>query len=161
MQNRKKGKGNKVVIFRVNFNQNARNEISMDQDVTRSMLKSGGSNLTQVVKATAISCTMFGTSTSRSSGPMTKWVLLMLHSENKVDTESQKEIARREKIGLVLLAFFSFIYFGFIALCAFANAWFANIAWLDVPATVWYGFGLIALALVIAGLYGRLSRTNS
>ena len=38
----------------------------------------------------------------------------MLHSENKVDTESRKEIARREKIGLVLLAFFSFIYFGFI-----------------------------------------------
>ncbi len=99
--------------------------------------------------------------TPRSSGPKTKWELLMLHSENKVDTESQKEIARREKIGLVLLAFFSFIYFGFIALCAFANAWFANIAWLDVPATVWYGFGLIALALVIAGLYGRLSRTIS
>ena len=85
----------------------------------------------------------------------------MLHSENKVDTESRKEIARREKIGLVLLAFFSFSYFGFIALCAFANAWFASIAWLDVPATVWYGFGLIALALVIAGLYGRLSRTIS
>ncbi len=99
--------------------------------------------------------------TSRSSGPITKWELLMLHSENKVDTETHKEIARREKIGLALLAFFSFIYFGFIALCAFANAWFASIAWLDVPATVWYGFALIALALVIAGLYGRLSRTIS
>ena len=85
----------------------------------------------------------------------------MLHSENKIDTESTKEIARRERIGLILLAIFSFIYFGFIALCAFANTWFANITLFDVPATVWYGFGLIALALVIAGIYGRLSRTIS
>jgi uncharacterized membrane protein (DUF485 family) len=85
----------------------------------------------------------------------------MLHSENKVDTESSSEIARRERIGLILLAFFSSIYFGFIALCAFANAWFASLTLLGVPATVWYGFSLILLALVIAGLYGRWSRTIS
>ena len=83
----------------------------------------------------------------------------MLHSENQVDTESIPEIARRERIGLFLLAVFSTVYFGFIALCAFANTWFASISWFDVPATVLYGFGLIALALIIAGIYGRLSRT--
>ena len=85
----------------------------------------------------------------------------MLHSENQVEEESNLVVASRERVGLVLLAIFSVIYFGFILLCAFANAWFASITFWDVPATVWYGFGLIALALVIAGVYGRLSRTIS
>ena len=85
----------------------------------------------------------------------------MLHSENRVEDESSKTIASRERIGLILLAIFSFVYFVFIFLCAFANAWFAAVTFLEVPATVWYGFGLIALALVIAGVYGRLSRTIS
>ncbi len=85
----------------------------------------------------------------------------MLHSENRVDEESSKTIAIRERVGLILLAIFSFVYFVFIFLCAFANAWFAAVTFWDVPATVWYGFGLIALALIIAGVYGRLSRTIS
>jgi uncharacterized membrane protein (DUF485 family) len=85
----------------------------------------------------------------------------MLHSENPVEEESRVDIASRERVGLVLLAVFSLIYFAFILLCAFANAWFASITFLDVPATVWYGFGLIGLALVIAGVYGRLSRVVS
>lgn len=85
----------------------------------------------------------------------------MMHEQNQVDSESNQTIARREKIGLVLLALFSSIYFGFIGLCAFANAWFAAITFASVPATVWYGFALILLALVIAGVYGRLSRTIS
>jgi len=85
----------------------------------------------------------------------------MLHSENKVDDESSQEISRRERLGLVLMALFSSVYFGFIGLCAFANTWFAGLSFFDVPATVWYGFGLIALALGIAGVYGRLSQTNS
>ncbi|HUP78595.1 MAG TPA: DUF485 domain-containing protein [Pirellula sp.] len=85
----------------------------------------------------------------------------MHHSENRVDEESENTIARRERIGMVLLAFFSSVYFGFIFLCAFANAWFASMTFLGVPATVWYGVGLIALALIIAGVYGRLSQTIS
>ena len=85
----------------------------------------------------------------------------MLHSENRIEEESTKTIASRERIGLILLAIFSSVYFGFIFLCAFANAWFASLTFWEVPATVWYGFGLIALALVIAGVYGRLSRTIS
>lgn len=85
----------------------------------------------------------------------------MHHSENRVDEESAKTIASRERIGLILLAIFSTVYFGFIFLCAFANAWFSSKTFWEVPATVWYGFGLIALALVIAGVYGRLSRTIS
>ena len=85
----------------------------------------------------------------------------MHHSKNRVDEESDNTIARRERMGMVLLAIFSSVYFGFIFLCAFANAWFASITFWGVPATVWYGVGLIALALVIAGVYGRLSRTIS
>jgi uncharacterized membrane protein (DUF485 family) len=83
----------------------------------------------------------------------------MLHSENQVDEESAATIASRQRAGLVLLAVFSFIYFLFIFLCAFANAWFTSITWLGVPATVWYGFALIGLALLIAGIYGRLCRS--
>jgi uncharacterized membrane protein (DUF485 family) len=85
----------------------------------------------------------------------------MLHSENQVDIEAKSDISRRERMGLALLLLFSIVYFGFIGLCAFANAWFASISLIGVPATVWYGFGLIALALVIAGLYGRWSRSKS
>lgn len=85
----------------------------------------------------------------------------MLHSENRVDEESAKTIASRERVGLILLAIFSLVYFVFIFLCAFANAWFAALTFWEVPATVWYGFGLISLALIVAGVYGRLSRTIS
>lgn len=85
----------------------------------------------------------------------------MLHSENRVEEESAKTIASRARVGLILLAVFSFVYFGFIFLCAFANSWFATLEFWGVPVTVWYGFGLICLALVIAGVYGRLSRTIS
>ncbi len=83
----------------------------------------------------------------------------MLHSENRVEEESASTIASRARVGLVLLSVFSFVYFGFIFLCVFANSWFASLQFWGVPVTVWYGFGLIALALVIAGVYGRLSRT--
>ena len=88
-----------------------------------------------------------------------EWVILMLHSENRVEEESAKTIAGRARVGLMLLFVFAFVYFGFIFLCAFANSWFASLEFWGVPATVWYGFGLIALTLVIAGVYGRLSRT--
>lgn len=99
-------------------------------------------------------------SSKRPKRPFRKKIL-MLHSENRVEEESAATISRRERIGLILLAFFSTVYFGFIFLCAFANDWFASVTFLEVPATVWYGFGLIALALVIAGVYGRLSRASS
>jgi uncharacterized membrane protein (DUF485 family) len=84
----------------------------------------------------------------------------MHHSKNEVETESEADIDRRKRIGLMLLAVFSVVYFGFIALCTFANRWFASVEYQGVPATVWYGFGLMALALVIAFVYGRWSRVR-
>lgn len=81
-----------------------------------------------------------------------------MHSENQVEVEDQDVIASRQRMGLILLSVFSAIYFGFIALCAFANTWFSGVLLSGVPATVWYGFGLIILALVIAGIYGRFCR---
>jgi len=85
----------------------------------------------------------------------------MLHAKNQVEEESAITIAKRERVGLVLLAIFSSVYFLFIFLCAFANSWFASLTFLGVQATVWYGFGLIALALCIAGIYGRFSSTQA
>jgi uncharacterized membrane protein (DUF485 family) len=82
----------------------------------------------------------------------------MHHSKNEVETEDSKEIVRRQRIGLFLMFLFSTVYFGFIFLCTFSNAWFAQSRLLGVPATVWYGFSLIALALIIAGVYGSLCR---
>ncbi len=84
----------------------------------------------------------------------------MLHSENRKEEESATVIASRARVGLALLAVFSIVYFGFIFLCAFANAWFASLEVWGVPVTVWYGFGLIGLALMIAGVYGQLSRSK-
>jgi len=85
----------------------------------------------------------------------------MHYSKNQVEVESGSEIQRRQSIGLKLLAVFSTVYFGFIGLCVFANTWFASLRFVGVPATVWYGVGLIGLALVIAGIYGHYCRAKS
>ncbi|AMV32681.1 outer membrane biogenesis protein BamB [Pirellula sp. SH-Sr6A] len=86
----------------------------------------------------------------------------MFH-ENTSNAESETfEVAQaRRRWSMLLLAIFTSLYGGFIALCAFAYQWFSQIQWLGVPAPVWYGLGLIFLALAIAGLYGHLTRLKS
>ncbi len=83
----------------------------------------------------------------------------MHHSENQVEVEAVHEVERRTRIGVRMLLGFAAIYFAFIALCAFANQWFAAVSLAGVPGPVVYGMGLILLALIVAGVYGRLCRT--
>ncbi|XZE33181.1 PQQ-binding-like beta-propeller repeat protein [Pirellulaceae bacterium SH501] len=83
----------------------------------------------------------------------------MFHeNQSQAETETIEVAQSRRRWSLLLLAIFTTLYGGFIGLCAFAYQWFSQILWMGVPAPVWYGLGLIFLALAIAGLYGHLTR---
>ncbi|MCU0716392.1 MAG: PQQ-binding-like beta-propeller repeat protein, partial [Pirellula sp.] len=83
----------------------------------------------------------------------------MFHeNQSHTETESIQVAQSRRRWSMLLLAIFTTLYGGFIGLCAFAYQWFSQILWMGVPAPVWYGLGLIFLALAIAGLYGHLTR---
>jgi uncharacterized membrane protein (DUF485 family) len=85
----------------------------------------------------------------------------MIH-ENKgaVETESPEQLRARQRLSLGLLAFFTAIYAIFIGLCVFAYDLISRNEIAQVPIVVWYGLGLIVLAIAIAGLYGRLTRSR-
>lgn len=88
----------------------------------------------------------------------------MLHSANVSDHPSNSDVAdpgvaRRQRLGLILLALFSLAYAGFIGLCTFAYEWIAQTRISGIPLTVVFGAVLICLSLLTAMLYGYLSRT--
>ncbi len=85
----------------------------------------------------------------------------MLH-ENQSNPESESQLVAdaRRRWSTALLVLFTVVYAGFIALCAFAYQWFAASTWLGVPSPVWYGLGIIFLALAIAGIYGHVTRAR-
>lgn len=82
----------------------------------------------------------------------------MHHSANVPDIESEAVIRRQQRIGISLLLLFSMAYGGFIGLCTFAHRWFSETEFQGIPLTVLYGVGLVLLSLLIAMLYGWLSR---
>ncbi|MFM8573257.1 MAG: DUF485 domain-containing protein [Pirellula sp.] len=85
----------------------------------------------------------------------------MHHSANTTDYEEQHVIARRQRIGVWLLVLFTIAYAGFIGLCTFAYEWITQTKIAGIPLTVAYGVGLIFLSLIVAMLYGLMSRTRS
>jgi uncharacterized membrane protein (DUF485 family) len=87
--------------------------------------------------------------------------LFMHHSANTTEHEQAHVIARRERIGLTLLILFTIAYGGFIGLCTFAYDWITQTKIAGIPLTIGYGVGLIVLSLIVALLYGLLSRTGS
>jgi uncharacterized membrane protein (DUF485 family) len=74
------------------------------------------------------------------------------------DQGSPETSARLRHLSLTLLSIFTFLYAVFIVLCAFFYQNFANLGAWGIPAPVWYGLGLIFLAILIAGVYGRLTK---
>lgn len=82
----------------------------------------------------------------------------MHHSANVTEVESETVIRRQQRIGISLLLLFSAAYGGFIGLCTFAHRWFSETEFQGIPWTVLYGVGLVLLSLLIAMLYGWLSR---
>ena len=85
----------------------------------------------------------------------------MHHPANTTEHEEIHVIAKRQRIGVILLLFFTLAYASFIGLCTFAYEWITQTKIAGIPLTVAYGVGLILLSLVIAMLYGLLSRTRS
>ena len=85
----------------------------------------------------------------------------MFH-ENTASTEEESLATQssRRRWSMGLLLFFTTVYAGFIFLCVFAYQSFSQLTWRGVPAPVWYGLGIILLALAIAGIYGRVTRTR-
>jgi uncharacterized membrane protein (DUF485 family) len=67
---------------------------------------------------------------------------------------------RNSRIGIVLFFIYLAIYAGFVLLAAFSPATMQRTPLAGVNVAIWYGFGLIAGALVLALLYGWLCRVE-
>lgn len=67
---------------------------------------------------------------------------------------------RNARIGLALFAVYLALYAGFVTLAAFAPHVMERTLAAGVNLAVWYGFGLIAGALLLALLYGWLCRVE-
>jgi uncharacterized membrane protein (DUF485 family) len=65
---------------------------------------------------------------------------------------------RNARWGLVLFAIYLAFYGGFVALAAFSPQTMERIAAAGVNLAVWYGFALIAAAIVLALVYGWICR---
>ena len=65
---------------------------------------------------------------------------------------------RNTRLGLVLFAIYLLFYGGFVLLAAFSPDSLAVLPFAGVNLAIWYGFGLIAAALVLALIYGWACR---
>ncbi|WP_442485486.1 DUF485 domain-containing protein [Aeoliella sp. SH292] len=68
-------------------------------------------------------------------------------------------IQRNARIGLWLFALYVLLYGGFVLLNAFAPEAMEWTPAMGVNLAIWYGFGLIVAAILLAFLYGFLCRT--
>jgi uncharacterized membrane protein (DUF485 family) len=73
-----------------------------------------------------------------------------------VDATSSR--ARNSKIGLILFSIYAVFYLGFVLVNAFAASWVEWVPFLGLNLAILWGVGLIALALVLALVYGFLCR---
>jgi uncharacterized membrane protein (DUF485 family) len=67
---------------------------------------------------------------------------------------------RNTRPGLALFAVYLLFYGGFVLLAAFAPDALAVLPFAGVNLAIWYGFGLIVLALVLALVYGWVCRAR-
>ena len=65
---------------------------------------------------------------------------------------------RNARIGLILFFVYLAFYGGFVLLAAFSPSTMARTPWAGVNLAIWYGFALIAAALLLALIYGYLCR---
>jgi uncharacterized membrane protein (DUF485 family) len=71
--------------------------------------------------------------------------------------ESHRRNARH---GLMLFAIYFVFYAGFVLLAAFSPATMERTPLAGVNLAIWYGFGLIVVALALALIYGWLCRAE-
>jgi uncharacterized membrane protein (DUF485 family) len=62
--------------------------------------------------------------------------------------------SRNTRLGLALFAVYLLFYGGFVLIAAFSPESMELLPFAGVNVAVWYGFGLIVLALVLALIYG-------
>ena len=67
-------------------------------------------------------------------------------------------MARNVRIGVLLFLVYLLFYVGFVLLAAFSPATLERTPIAGVNLAIWYGFGLIVSALVLALVYGWLCR---
>jgi uncharacterized membrane protein (DUF485 family) len=67
---------------------------------------------------------------------------------------------RNARIGLALFAVYLLLYGGFVGLAAFAPARMELAPLAGVNVAIWYGFGLIIAAMLLALVYGWVCRTD-
>lgn len=78
-------------------------------------------------------------------------------SAHPKEVEDDFQVARRSRLGLWLFAIYCAAYGGFMLLNAFAPK-VMETTFSGVNLAIWYGFGLIGGALVLALLYAWLCR---
>lgn len=69
--------------------------------------------------------------------------------------------SRNARIGLWLCALYIVLYGGFVLIGAFRPQWMERTPWMGVNLAIWYGFGLIAAAIVLAVAYGWACREGA
>jgi uncharacterized membrane protein (DUF485 family) len=67
---------------------------------------------------------------------------------------------RNSRIGLALFAVYLLLYGGFVWLAAFSPEAMERTPLAGVNLAIWYGFGLIVTAILLALVYGWTCRTN-
>ena len=75
--------------------------------------------------------------------------------------EKTPEASRNARLGLWLFGVYLVFYAGFVLISAFATDLLEWVPILGLNLAVIYGFGLIALALVLALIYGWLCRPGT
>jgi uncharacterized membrane protein (DUF485 family) len=75
------------------------------------------------------------------------------------EIEDPVDTARRARYGLVLFAVYLSLYGSFMLVNAFAPAWMQTTPAAGVNLAIWWGFGLIVAAMVLALVYAWLCRT--
>ena len=70
--------------------------------------------------------------------------------------DSPSSQARNAKYGLILFSIYTVFYLGFVLVNAFAANWVEWVPFLGLNLAIIWGFGLIALALILALIYGFL-----
>ena len=68
---------------------------------------------------------------------------------------------RNSRIGLALFAIYLVLYGGFVLLAAFSPQTMEATPLAGVNLAIWYGFGLIAGAILLALLYGWTCRSST
>lgn len=62
--------------------------------------------------------------------------------------------SRNSRLGLSLFAVYFALYAGFVLLNTFAPNTMEATPWAGINVAIWYGFGLILAAIVLALIYG-------